>query len=69
MTVFVSTAALALGALFLLSPARAAKTWGWKHMDDMTPRRKAAYLWGLRALGVSLTLSGILFAIDRTWGG
>lgn len=67
MNLLVSTIALALGAFIAISPLRAARLWGWKHFNSLSPKRRALYLRGFRAMGLTISLAGILVAVDSVW--
>ena len=60
----VSTAALAMGLFIATSPAQAARLWGSERLDKLAPEGKVWFLRAYRALGVMLSLAGVLFALD-----
>lgn len=62
--IVVSTLALALGLFSATSPLQAAQLWGSERLKSLTPGRKTWFLRGYRALGVMLSLAGVLMAID-----
>jgi hypothetical protein len=64
MNIVVSTAALALGLFIATAPAHAAQLWGSQRLHKLTPARKVWFLRAYRALGVMLSLAGVLFALD-----
>ena len=67
MSLFVSAAAVALGAYIAISPARAARIWGWEHLDKLTPKGRVLYLRAFRAMGIVIGLAGVLVAVDSIW--
>jgi hypothetical protein len=64
MTIVVSTAALALGLFIATSPAQAARLWSSQRLEKLAPGRRVWFLRAYRALGVMLSLAGVLFALD-----
>lgn len=64
MNVFVSTAALALGIFIASAPAQAARLWSAGRLEKLAPGRRVWFLRAYRALGVMLSLAGVLFALD-----
>jgi hypothetical protein len=67
MSLFLSAVAIVFGVYFAISPARAAKIWGWEHLGTLAPNLKKWYLRGFRLMGVVIALGGILNAIDTIW--
>jgi len=67
LSLLVSAATMALGACIVASPVRAARVWGWKRLNELTPARRALYLRAFRVMGLMIGLTGILFAIDTIW--
>ncbi len=64
MNVLVSTAALALGLFIATRPVQAAKLWSSDRYTNLSPERKAWFLRAYRALGIMLSVAGVLFALD-----
>jgi len=64
MNVAVSTAALALGLFIATRPDQAAKLWSSDRYTNLSPKKRAWFLRGYRALGIMLSLAGVLFALD-----
>jgi hypothetical protein len=64
MNAAVSTAALALGLFILTRPAQAASLWSSDRYTNLSPEKKTWFLRAYRALGVLLSLAGVLFALD-----
>jgi hypothetical protein len=67
MNLFVSAVALALGGFITVSPIRAARIWGWEHLDNLAPKHRTLYFWGFRIMGIAIGLAGILIAVDSIW--
>ncbi len=64
MNILVSTAALALGIFIASAPAQAARLWSAGRLETLAPNRRVWFLRAYRALGVMLSLAGVLFALD-----
>lgn len=64
MNILVSTITLALGMFIASAPAQAARLWSAERLDKLAPERRAWFLRLYRALGVMLSLAGVLFALD-----
>jgi hypothetical protein len=63
MTLMVSALACALGTFIAVSPARAAEIWGAERLEKIRPGRKRFFLWGYRALGITMVAGGLLSAV------
>jgi hypothetical protein len=63
MTLFISACALAFGLYIVLYPIRAARIWGWEHMDRLSHARRILYLRAFRAMGACIGLAGMLFGL------
>jgi hypothetical protein len=59
----VSVITVAFGIVAALSPARAARVWGWKNLDHLAPAARTWYLRIYRAWGLILCAAGILLQI------
>jgi hypothetical protein len=59
-----SAVAVAAGLFAAISPARAARIWGWDHLDSLAPGKRTQYLYRYRVFGIVLCLAGICYAID-----
>jgi hypothetical protein len=59
-----SAIALILGLFIAVAPARAARVWNPQRLEKLPPRQKVWFLRAYRALGVVLTLTALLFALD-----
>ena len=68
MNMVVSTAAVALGLFLFSAPLQAARIWSGKRLERLTPAHREWFLRGYRALGVMLSLAGVLFALDSIPG-
>jgi hypothetical protein len=64
MTFFVSVTALIVGIFIVAWPARAARIWGWKHFDEMSPRDRTTYLRSYRGMGIVVGLAAVMAALD-----
>jgi hypothetical protein len=62
----VSLVAVAFGIFVIISPARAAKIWGWKNLDQLTPLGRSWYFRAYRMWGVLLCAAGIFLEASRT---
>jgi hypothetical protein len=67
MSLFLSAVAIVFGVYIAISPARAAKIWGWEHLRTLAGNHKKWYLRGFRLMGIVIALGGILNAIDTIW--
>jgi threonine/homoserine/homoserine lactone efflux protein len=64
MNILVSTIALGLGLFIITAPLQAARLWSGKRFEKLTPHRRVWFLRVYRALGVMLSVAGVLFALD-----
>ena len=64
MNLLVSAVALTLGVFTIIAPHRAAAIWGSERLEKLSPPRRSLFLQWYRVLGVTLSLSAILFALD-----
>lgn len=64
MNVAVSTIALALGLFAVSSPEQAARLWNPQRLEKLAPSGRVWFLRAYRLLGVTLCVSGVLFALD-----
>ncbi len=64
MNILVSTIALALGLFIISAPMQAARLWSGNRFEKLTPDRRVWFLRVYRALGVMLSVAGLLFALD-----
>jgi hypothetical protein len=60
MYTLVSLIAVAAGIFVAIAPAKAARVWGWKNLDNLGPAARRWYFRAYRAWGVLLCLAGIL---------
>jgi hypothetical protein len=67
MSLFLSAVAVVFGVYIAISPAMAAKIWGWERLDTLAPNHKKGYLRGFRLMGVVIALGGVLNAVDDIW--
>jgi hypothetical protein len=67
MSFFLSAVAICFGLHIVISPAGAARIWGWEHFEHLTANQKKWYLRGFRFMGIVIALGGILNAIDTIW--
>jgi hypothetical protein len=65
MYTLVSASAVAFGIFVTVSPARAARVWGWKNIDQLSPAARAWYFRVYGAWGLILCLAGILLEAAR----
>ena len=63
----VGAVTLVIGIFVTISPVHAARLWGWKHLNDLTPQGRNLYLAGYRALGILLSLAGAFVALQGFW--
>jgi hypothetical protein len=63
MTFPVSVTALVVGIFIVVWPARAARIWGWKHFDEMSPRSGDLPA-KLSRYGIVVGLAAVMAALD-----
>jgi hypothetical protein len=61
----VGAVTLAIGIFVAVSPVRAARIWGWKHLSRLAPHARDLYFLLYRALDVLLSVAGVLIVLDR----
>ena len=66
MYTLVSLITVAFGIFATISPARAARVWGWKNLDQLGPAARTWYFRVYRVWGVLLCFTGILLAAGVT---
>lgn len=66
-SLFASAVAIVFGGYIVISPAKAAKVWGWEHLGALASNHKRWYLRGFRLMGIVIALGGVLNAIDTIW--
>jgi hypothetical protein len=64
MNIALSTVAVAIGLFVFSAPERAAGILNPQRMAKLSANEKVWFLRAYRLLGVSLTITGLLFAID-----
>ena len=64
MNIALSTIALAIGLFILSAPEQAARVLNPQRLAKLAPSEKVWYLRAYRLLGVTLSITGLLFAID-----
>ena len=67
MSIFLGTIAFVLGAYIGVAPTKAARIWGWPRVDNLAPKRRVAYFWAFRAMGIAICLGGGLTIVDSLW--
>lgn len=67
MDLVISTLSVALGIAVTAEPERAARVWGWKDLDRLTPSSRCWYLRTYRIFGVLLSIAGIMVAVERVF--
>jgi hypothetical protein len=65
MQFLVSIVTVAFGIYMAIAPARAARVWGWKNLDHLSPTARTWYFRIYRAWGLLLCLAGILASNAR----
>lgn len=64
MNLVLSTLALALGLFAAFAPEQAARLWNPQRLNHLAPEGRRWFVRAYRLLGVVLSITGILFALD-----